>query len=85
VSRAGARPKSGLILPPAELERQRVALARAVMGVARQSAMEAGLSVSRVERAIRFSRPALERMLYLNCRYGSAAFDTRTGKLQDPA
>lgn len=85
MSRSGARASPGIVLPRGELDRQRMALARAVLTVAQQAAMEAGLSVSRGERAIRFSRRELERVLYLNCRYGSAALDTRTGKLHDHA
>jgi len=90
MSRPGAR--TGIVLPPSEVARrraivarQRVEAMRVVSAIARQAALEAGLSVSPAERAIRFPRHVLERMLYLNCRYGSAALDTATGKLRDPA
>lgn len=76
---------SRIVLPPSEVARQRAALAVFVARSARQAALEAGLSVSRAERSIRFTKPELARLLYLNARYGSAAFDTKTGAFQDRA
>ena len=77
---------SGLVLPRSVVERERAIAIAMMQGAVKQAAIEAGLSVCRVERAVRFNRPTLERLLYLNARHRSpVAFDTRTGKLHDPA